>query len=106
MTLKKEGTTADITVSKNIDSVVDQIKSFVEQYNTIMTDVGTKLNEKRYRTYNPLTDEQKSEMKEEDIKKWEEKALSIIHLENCPELIHKSICKKCSYYELCYIDEP
>jgi len=41
-----------------------------------MTDVGTKLNEKRYRTYNPLTDEQKSEMKEEDIKKWEEKARS------------------------------
>ena len=76
MTLQKEGTTADITVSKNIDSVVDQIKSFVEQYNTIMTDVGTKLNEKRYRTYNPLTDEQKSEMKEEDIKKWEEKARS------------------------------
>lgn len=36
---------------------------------------------------------------------WEQKALSIIQLENCPELIQKSICKKCSYYELCYVVE-
>ncbi|NLN34012.1 MAG: Dna2/Cas4 domain-containing protein [Flavobacteriaceae bacterium] len=39
-------------------------------------------------------------------KEWEKKALSIIQLENCPELIQKSICKKCSYYELCYVVEP
>ncbi|OJU29196.1 MAG: CRISPR-associated protein Cas4 [Sphingobacteriales bacterium 41-5] len=36
---------------------------------------------------------------------WEEEALEIIRLEGCPKLIRKSICKKCSYYELCYIDE-
>ena len=76
MTLKKEGTTVDVTVAKNIDSIVDQIKGFVEQYNTIMTDIGTKLSEKRYRDYNPLTDEQKADMKEKDIENWEEKARS------------------------------
>ena len=76
MTLKKANTTADITVTKDIDSVVDQIKSFVEQYNTIMEDLGTKMGEKRYRDFSPLTDEQKDDMKEKDIEKWEEKARS------------------------------
>lgn len=38
-------------------------------------------------------------------KEWEERALSIIKSKICPELIHKSICKSCSYYELCYTSE-
>lgn len=29
----------------------------------------------------------------------------IISLEKCPNIVQKSICKKCSYYELCYINE-
>lgn len=36
---------------------------------------------------------------------WELKALAIIRTENCPLLIQKGICKKCAYYELCYINE-
>jgi len=76
MTLKKAGETVDITVNKDVDSVVQQIKSFVEQYNAIMEDIGTKLSEKRYRDYPPLTDAQKEEMKEKEIEKWEEKARS------------------------------
>lgn len=32
-------------------------------------------------------------------------ATEIISQERCPDLLKKSICKKCSYYELCYIDE-
>ncbi|CFX12566.1 Flagellin hook, IN motif [Syntrophomonas zehnderi OL-4] len=75
MTIKQEGN-ATLTVGKDIDSVVDQIKSFVEQYNKIMEDLGTKLGEKRYRDFAPLTDEQKADMKEKDIEKWEEKARS------------------------------
>ncbi len=75
MTLKQEGNVT-LTVGKDIDSVVDQIKSFVEQYNTIIEDLGTKLGEKRYRDFPPLTDEQKEDMKEKDIEKWEEKARS------------------------------
>jgi flagellar hook-associated protein 2 len=75
MTLKQEGNVT-LTVGKDIDSMVDQIKSFVEQYNTIIEDLGTKLGEKRYRDFPPLTDEQKEDMKEKDIEKWEEKARS------------------------------
>lgn len=36
---------------------------------------------------------------------WEEKARGITLSEVCPELIQKGICKKCSYYELCYVEE-
>lgn len=31
--------------------------------------------------------------------------LQLKETENCPPLINKPICKNCSYYELCYIDE-
>ncbi|MGV3768272.1 MAG: CRISPR-associated protein Cas4 [Chitinophagaceae bacterium] len=36
---------------------------------------------------------------------WEEQVSLIVGSENCPDLIHKSICKKCAYYDLCYINE-
>lgn len=38
-------------------------------------------------------------------KEWETKVVEIVGSEYCPELIQKNICKKCSYYELCYINE-
>lgn len=76
--LKKaaEGEIVHVQVNNNVDKVVDEIKAFVEAYNKIIDDIGTKLNEKRYRDYPPLTDEQKEDMKEKDIEKWEEKARS------------------------------
>lgn len=76
--LKKaaEGEIVHVQVNNNIDKIVDDIKAFVEAYNKIIDDIGTKLNEKRYRDYPPLTEEQKAEMKEKDIEKWEEKARS------------------------------
>src|SRR5690606_15640565 len=36
---------------------------------------------------------------------WENQASSIIEAEQCPVLVKKSICKSCSYYELCYVTE-
>ena len=33
------------------------------------------------------------------------KIASLINAEVCPPNIHAKICKSCSYYELCYIDE-
>ncbi|GAB6008900.1 CRISPR-associated protein Cas4 [Dysgonomonas reticulitermitis] len=48
------------------------------------------------------------ELTESDIKALENMVTEIISLKNdgnCPPVIHKPICKSCSYYELCYIDE-
>lgn len=36
---------------------------------------------------------------------WEQEVDLIISQDSCPPLVKKGICKNCSYYELCYIDE-
>lgn len=45
---------------------------------------------------------------DEDIMKLRTSIVEIVRLtvgENCPLVINASICKRCSYYELCYIRE-
>ncbi|WP_097025894.1 flagellar filament capping protein FliD [Clostridium peptidivorans] len=74
--LKAAGT-GDITFSidkNNTDEVVKKLKTFLGDYNKIVEKIEGKLTEKTQFTYKPLTDEQKKDMKEDDIKKWEEKA--------------------------------
>lgn len=74
--LKAAGT-GDITFSiekNNTDEIVKNLKTFLGDYNKIVEKIQDKLTEKTQFTYKPLTDEQKKEMKEDDIKKWEEKA--------------------------------
>ena len=65
-----------ITISKNIDAVYDKIKAFVDKYNETIDKLSTKLSERKEYAYQPLTEEQKKEMKEADIKLWEDKAKS------------------------------
>ena len=36
---------------------------------------------------------------------WEADIRRIISAENCPPLLHKPICKHCSYFEFCYVQE-
>jgi flagellar hook-associated protein 2 len=68
--------TATLKVESDIDSVVANIKGFIEKYNETIDAINAKLSEERYRDYLPLTDEQKKDMKDTDIKLWEEKAKS------------------------------
>lgn len=63
-----------ITVEQNTDTVISNIKSFIEEYNKLIDMINGKVNEKYDRNYPPLTDEQKEEMKEKDIENWEKKA--------------------------------
>lgn len=55
---------------------VESIKSFVEDYNSLILALNSKIDEAKYRDFRPLTDAQKAEMKEADIKTWTEKAQS------------------------------
>ncbi len=70
------GTASTITVNSNVDKIVDTIKSFIKDYNDIFDTVNKKLNEERYRSFTPLTSEQKEDMKESEIELWEGKAKS------------------------------
>ncbi|MDD3840312.1 MAG: flagellar filament capping protein FliD [Clostridia bacterium] len=69
-------TPVTITTSRDIDSVVDNIKGFVDTYNETIDTINQKIHEERYKDYPPLTDEQKDVLKDSQIEKWEEKARS------------------------------
>lgn len=60
----------------NVDDSFNKIKGFIDDYNKLIDELQKKTSEKKYRKYEPLTEEQKKDMKENDIKLWEEKAKS------------------------------
>ncbi|MEO3947296.1 flagellar filament capping protein FliD [Gorillibacterium sp. CAU 1737] len=73
---KSNGAPTTITMSKDTDKLVDLVKSFVSDYNEMLATLNGILDEKRYRDYAPLTEEQKKDMKETQIEQWEKKAKS------------------------------
>lgn len=60
-----------VSLSMNTEEIYNNIKGFVDKYNEVISFINTKLTEKYDRDYQPLTDEQKEDMSEEEIKKWE-----------------------------------
>ncbi|WP_347451161.1 flagellar filament capping protein FliD [Acetoanaerobium noterae] len=77
LTLKAESTvTETINVNTDVDGAYKKIKEFVDEYNKLLDGFNSKLSEKTYRDFQPLTDEQKEAMSEADVKLWEEKAKS------------------------------
>ncbi len=67
---------ATITINEDASSLLDSIKSFVEDYNSMIDLINGLTKEDVNRDYQPLSDEQKEEMTESQIKAWEEKAKS------------------------------
>lgn len=77
LTLKAKTTGEEtIRTDTNVDGAYNKIKEFIDEYNKLIDVFNAKLGEKTYRDFPPLTDEQKKEMSESDIKLWEEKAKS------------------------------
>lgn len=64
----------EITAEVDVDRVLSTIKSFVEDYNAIVDMVNTELTTKHDRDYDPLSSEQKSELSDSEVEKWEAKA--------------------------------
>lgn len=61
-------------VTNNSDEIVERVKKFIDEYNEIINLIGTKTKEKPSRSYLPLTPEQQDDMKEDEIKNWNEEA--------------------------------
>jgi flagellar hook-associated protein 2 len=72
--VNESGKSSNITVTANTDNVVNNIKSFIADYNSVISTINTKLTEKKDRDYQPLTDSQKESMSETQITAWEAKA--------------------------------
>ena len=66
--------TATVSITQDVDGIVDKVKSFVEEYNTLLAGLYEKYDEKTETGYSPLTQAQKDAMKDEQIEKWETKA--------------------------------
>lgn len=77
-TLKKAHTAENpddtITVTQNVDAVFDSIKLFVDEYNKLVDKFSETISEKYDRDYLPLSKEQKDEMTEKEVEKWEKQA--------------------------------
>ncbi|AFC27093.1 flagellar capping protein [Paenibacillus mucilaginosus 3016] len=75
ITLNGVGTTT-IDVKSDTDKVMESIKTFITDYNSMLKTIQEKLGEDKFRDYTPLTSEQKEAMKDKDIELWEGKAKS------------------------------
>jgi flagellar hook-associated protein 2 len=62
------------TVASDVDALRQKITGFVDQYNSLLDQISSLVSEKRDYDMRPLTDEEKEEMSEDEIAKWEEKA--------------------------------
>ncbi len=71
-----EGKEISITVSKDTSAVYDTIKDFISEYNSILKSMNTSYNASTARGYDPLTDDQKKAMTDDEIEKWESKIKS------------------------------
>ncbi|MET3939649.1 flagellar hook-associated protein 2 [Paenibacillus sp. PvP094] len=70
------GGTTNIAVGKDTDAIVKSVQDFVNSYNELLSLMNSKVSEERYTKYAPLTSEQKSEMKEDEITEWTAKSKS------------------------------
>lgn len=67
---------ARIVAQNDTEKAFENVMKFVDKYNEVIGKLNATQQERKYRDFPPLTDEQKKDMSEEQIKKWEEKAKS------------------------------
>ena len=68
-----------LEAKNDVDGAVKKIKEFVEDYNKLIEEINTAVTDTRpksskYDYYEPLTDDEKEAMSDDEIEKWEEKA--------------------------------
>ncbi|MCI5877842.1 MAG: flagellar filament capping protein FliD [Lachnospiraceae bacterium] len=62
-----------ITTSVDTQSMYDQVKNFLSQYNSLMKEMYSLYNADSAKGYEPLTDSEKDQMTDTEVEKWEEK---------------------------------
>ncbi|MBT2643570.1 flagellar filament capping protein FliD [Bacillus sp. ISL-41] len=65
-----------LSVNNDSNKVFDNIKAFVDKYNELIDKIQKKTSEEYYRSYKPLTDEQRESLSDKQQEQWEEKAKS------------------------------
>lgn len=67
------GEEQSFTVDNDVDGIYDKVKSFIKEYNELITEMNKLYNAESSRGYEPLTSDEKESMNDEDIKNWEDK---------------------------------
>jgi len=80
VTINAQAVTGDgdanaVTITTNVDTqgIYDKIKDFLTEYNNVINEMTKLYNAESASDYEPLTDEEKEAMSEEQIEKWEDK---------------------------------
>ena len=70
---KTEGEGITLTTQQDTDGIYDMIKNFFKEYNSIINEMDKLYNAEKAKDMDPLTDEEKEEMSDSEIEKWEQK---------------------------------
>lgn len=65
--------TIKLVTDTNVDEIYNNIKDFIKQYNELINEMDALYNADTAKGYEPLTDEEKEAMSDEEIEKWEKK---------------------------------
>lgn len=69
----KDDEVVTITTADDYDAIYDTIKNFLKEYNTLINEMDKLYNAESAKGYEPLTDEEKEELSDNEIEKWEQK---------------------------------
>lgn len=62
-----------LTTRRDTDGVYNMIKNFLKEYNALINEMDKLYNAESTKDYEPLTDEEKKELSDSEIEKWETK---------------------------------
>lgn len=62
-----------LSVGNDVDAIYNDIKDLIKEYNNILKEINTLYGAEAAKGYEPLTDEEKEAMSEDQIEKWEKK---------------------------------
>lgn len=62
-----------ITTETDVDAIYDSIKELFSEYNELIKTLETAYNAESSKGYEPLTDDEKDEMSDDEVEKWETK---------------------------------
>lgn len=65
--------TTTLNTSLDVDAIYDSIKGFFKEYNDLIKEMESLYNADSAKGYEPLTDEEKDEMSDDEVEKWEKK---------------------------------
>lgn len=65
------GETQTFNVGIDTQGIYDKVKEFVKAYNTLIDEMNTLYNADRVKDYEPLTDDEKASMSDDEVEKWE-----------------------------------